>query len=126
MRYSKRHRIISTASSPSASVRWATAVIRREYDAVGRLARLRHGDAAVTEYAYDVHSWPVSQYTTYGTAANTSSIGYTLEYAPCFNGNVARRVWSEGAYSYQYDDMGRLSGAMFSPGEGGSADFSGD
>ena len=60
-------------ASPAASSRWATAVIRRECDAIGRLTRLSHGDAAVTEYGYDVHSWPVSQQTTYGTGTNTSA-----------------------------------------------------
>ena len=104
-------------ANPAASVRWATAVVRREYDAVGRLARLRHGDAAVTEYGYDVHSWPVSQYTTYGTAANASSAGYTLEYAPCYNGNIARRTWDEGGYTYTYDALNRLTSAVFTPAE---------
>ena len=106
------------AASPAASARWATAVIRREYDAIGRLARLRHGDAATTEYTYDVHSWPVSQQTTYGTAANLSSIGYTLEYAPCYNGNIAKRTWDEGSYAYTYDALNRLSSAVFTPAEG--------
>ena len=105
-------------ASPAASSRWATAVIRREYDAIGRLARLRHGDAAVTEYSYDVHSWPVLQQTTYGTAANTSSIGYTLEYAPCYNGNIAKRTWAEGDYTYSYDALNRLESAVFTPAEG--------
>ncbi len=105
-------------ASPAASARWATAVIRREYDAIGRLARLRHGDAATTEYTYDVHSWPVSQQTTYGTAANLSSIGYTLEYAPCYNGNIAKRTWDEGSYAYTYDALNRLSSAVFTPAEG--------
>ena len=118
MRYSKRHRIISTTSSPAASVRWAMAVVRREYDAIGRLACLRHGEAAVTEYAYDVHSWPVSQYTTYGTAANASSLGYTLEYAPCYNGNISKRTWAEGGYTYTYDALNRLASAVFTPAEG--------
>ena len=89
-----------------------------EYDAIGRLARLRHGDAATTEYTYDVHSWPVSQQTTYGTAANLSSIGYTLEYAPCYNGNIAKRTWDEGSYAYTYDALNRLSSAVFTPAEG--------
>ena len=106
------------AASPAASARWATAVVRREYDAIGRLARLRHGDAAVTEYSYDVHSWPVLQQTTYGTAANTSSIGYTLEYAPCYNGNIAKRTWDEGSYAYTYDALNRLESAVFTPAEG--------
>ena len=105
-------------ASPAASSRWATAVIRREYDAIGRLARLRHGDAAVTEYTYDVHSWPVSQQTTYGAAANTSSIGYTLEYAPCYNGNISKRTWAEGGYAYTYDALNRLESAVFTPAEG--------
>ena len=105
-------------ASPAASSLWATAVIRREYDAIGRLARLRHGDAATTEYSYDVHSWPVSQQTTYGAAANTSSIGYTLEYAPCYNGNIARRTWNEGGYAYTYDALNRLESAVFTPAEG--------
>ena len=106
------------AASPAASSLWATAVIRREYDAIGRLARLRHGDAAVTEYSYDVHSWPVSQQTTYGAAANTSSIGYTLEYAPCYNGNISKRTWDEGDYAYSYDALNRLESAVFTPAEG--------
>ncbi len=106
------------AASPAASSRWATAVIRREYDAIGRLARLRHGDAATTEYSYDVHSWPVSQQTTYGTAANSSSIGYTLEYAPCYNGNISKRTWDEGDYAYSYDALNRLESAVFTPAEG--------
>ena len=105
-------------ASPAASSRWATAVIRREYDAIGRLARLRHGDTAVTEYSYDVHSWPVSQQTTYGTAANSSSIGYTLEYAPCYNGNISKRTWDEGDYAYSYDALNRLESAVFTPAEG--------
>ena len=104
-------------ASPAASARWATAVVRREYDAIGRLARLRHGDAAATEYTYDVHSWPVSQQTTYGTAANTSSIGYTLEYAPCYNGNISKRTWDEGDYAYSYDALNRLESAVFTPAE---------
>ena len=109
---------------PAASPRWATAVIRREYDAIGRLARLRHGDAAVTEYSYDVHSWPVSLQTTYGTGTSSSatvqssSIGYTLEYAPCYNGNISKRTWSEGSYTYTYDAFNRLSSAVFTPAEG--------
>ena len=92
--------------------------------AIGRLARLSHGDAAVTEYAYDVHSWPVSQQTTYGTATNTSAtarqtaLGYTLEYAPCFNGNISKRVWDEGSYTYTYDALNRLTSAVFTPAEG--------
>ena len=106
------------AASPAASSRWATAVIRREYDAIGRLARLRHGDAATTEYTYDVHSWPVSQQTAYGTAANTSAIGYTLEYAPCYNGNISKRTWAEGDYTYSYDALNRLESAVFTPAEG--------
>ncbi len=105
-------------ASPAASARWATAVVRREYDAIGRLARLRHGDAAVAEYAYDVHSWPVSQQTTYGTGTDASSIGYTLEYAPCYNGNIARRTWDEGDYTYTYDALNRLTSAVFTPAEG--------
>ena len=105
-------------ASPAASSRWATAVIRREYDAIGRLARLRHGLAATTEYTYDVHSWPVSQQTTYGAATNTSSIGYTLEYAPCYNGNIAKRTWAEGDYAYTYDALNRLESAVFTPAEG--------
>ena len=105
-------------ASPAASARWATAVVRREYDAIGRLARLRHGYAAATEYTYDVHSWPVSQQTTYGTAANTSSLGYTLEYAPCYNGNIAKRTWAEGDYAYSYDALNRLTSAVFTPAEG--------
>ena len=105
-------------ASPAASSLWATAVIRREYDAIGRLARLRHGDAATTEYTYDVHSWPVSQQTTYGAAANTSSIGYTLEYAPCYNGNISKRTWDEGDYAYSYDALNRLESAVFTPAEG--------
>ena len=36
------------AASSAALTRWATAVVRREYDAIGRLARLRHGDVAVS------------------------------------------------------------------------------
>ena len=36
------------AASSAALTRWATAVVRREYDAVGRLARLRHCDVAVS------------------------------------------------------------------------------
>ena len=106
------------AASPAASSRWATAVIRREYDAIGRLARLRHGDAATTEYSYDVHSWPVSQQTTYGTGTNSSSIGYTLEYAPCYNGNISKRTWAEGGYAYTYDALNRLESAVFTPAEG--------
>ena len=106
------------AASPAASSRWATAVIRREYDAIGRLARLRHGDAATTEYSYDVHSWPVSQQTTYGTGTNSSSIGYTLEYAPCYNGNISKRTWDEGSYAYTYDALNRLESAVFTPAEG--------
>ena len=105
-------------ASPAASSRWATAVIRREYDAIGRLARLRHGDAAVTEYSYDVHSWPVSQQTTYGMGSNSSSIGYTLEYAPCYNGNISKRTWAEGGYAYTYDALNRLESAVFTPAEG--------
>ncbi len=111
-------------ASPAASARWATAVVRREYDAIGRLARLRHGDAATTEYSYDVHSWPVSQYTTFGTAASPSataqstSIGYTLEYAPCYNGNISKRTWDEGDYAYSYDTLNRLAAAVFTPAEG--------
>ena len=105
-------------ASPAASSRWATAVIRREYDAIGRLARLSHGDAAVTEYAYDVHSWPVSQQTTYGMGTDASSLGYTLEYAPCYNGNIARRTWDEGGYTYTYDALNRLASAVFTPAEG--------
>ena len=105
-------------ASPAASARWATAVVRREYDAIGRLARLRHGDAAATEYSYDVHSWPVSQQTTYGAAANTSFIGYTLEYAPCYNGNISKRTWDEGSYAYTYDALNRLTSAVFTPAEG--------
>ena len=105
-------------ASPAASSRWATAVIRREYDAIGRLARLRHGDAAVTEYSYDVHSWPVSQQTTYGMGSNSSSIGYTLEYAPCYNGNISKRTWDEGGYAYTYDALNRLESAVFTPAEG--------
>ena len=105
-------------ASPAASSRWATAVIRREYDAIGRLARLRHGDAATTEYSYDVHSWPVSQQTTYGTGTNSSSIGYTLEYAPCYNGNISKRTWAEGGYAYTYDALNRLESAVFTPAEG--------
>ena len=105
-------------ASPAASSRWATAVIRREYDAIGRLARLRHGLAATTEYTYDVHSWPVSQQTAYGTAANTSAIGYTLEYAPCYNGNISKRTWAEGSYTYAYDALNRLESAVFTPVEG--------
>jgi len=105
-------------ASPAASSRWATAVIRREYDAIGRLARLSHGDAAVTEYAYDVHSWPVSQQTTYGMGTDASSLGYTLEYAPCYNGNIARRTWDEGSYAYTYDALNRLASAVFTPAEG--------
>jgi len=111
-------------ASPAASPRWATAVIRREYDAIGRLTRLRHSDAAATEYSYDVHSWPVSQHTTYGSAANTSAtarqtaLGYTLEYAPCYNGNIARRTWDEGGYTYTYDALNRLASAVFTPAEG--------
>ena len=105
-------------ASPAASSRWATAVIRREYDAIGRLARLRHGDTAVTEYSYDVHSWPVSQQTTYGTGTNSSSIGYTLEYAPCYNGNISKRTWDEGDYAYSYDALNRLESAVFTPAEG--------
>ena len=89
-----------------------------EYDAIGRLARLRHGLAATTEYTYDVHSWPVSQQTTYGTAANSSSIGYTLEYAPCYNGNISKRTWAEGSYAYTYDALNRLESAVFTPAEG--------
>ena len=106
------------AASPTASARWATAVVRREYDAIGRLARLRHGDAATTEYTYDVHSWPVSQQTTYGAATNTSAIGYTLEYAPCYNGNISKRTWAEGSYTYAYDALNRLTSAVFTPAEG--------
>ena len=106
------------AASPAASARWATAVVRREYDAIGRLARLRHGDAATTEYTYDAHSWPMSQQTAYGTAANTSSIGYTLEYAPCYNGNISKRTWAEGDYAYTYDALNRLESAVFTPAEG--------
>ena len=106
------------AVSPAASSRWATAVIRREYDAIGRLARLRHGDAAVTEYSYDVHSWPVSQQTTYGMGSNSSSIGYTLEYAPCYNGNISKRTWDEGDYAYSYDALNRLESAVFTLAEG--------
>ena len=112
------------AASSAALTRWAMAVIRREYGAIGRLARLSHGDAAVTEYAYDVHSWPVSQQTTYGTATNTSAtarqtaLGYTLEYASCFNGNISKRVWDEGSYTYTYDALNRLTSAVFTPAEG--------
>ena len=112
------------AASPAASSRWATAVIRREYDAIGRLARLRHGDAAVTEYSYDVHSWPVSQQTTYGMGSNSSAtaqqttLGYTLEYAPCYNGNISKRTWNEGGYAYTYDALNRLESAVFTPAEG--------
>ena len=109
---------VTDAASPAASSRWATAVIRREYDAIGRLARLRHGDAATTEYSYDVHSWPVSQQTTYGTGTNSSSIGYTLEYAPCYNGNISKRTWAEGGYAYTYDALNRLESAVFTPAEG--------
>ncbi len=111
-------------ASPAASSRWATAVIRREYDAIGRLARLRHGDAAVTEYSYDVHSWPVSQQTTYGMGSNSSAtaqqttLGYTLEYAPCYNGNISKRTWNEGGYAYTYDALNRLESAVFTPAEG--------
>ena len=105
-------------ASPAASSLWATAVIRREYDAIGRLARLRHGDAATTEYSYDVHSWPVSQQTTYGMGSNSSSIGYTLEYAPCYNGNISKRTWDEGDYAYSYDALNRLESAVFTPAEG--------
>ena len=112
------------AASPAASSLWATAVIRREYDAIGRLARLRHGDAAVTEYSYDVHSWPVSQQTTYGMGSNSSAtaqqttLGYTLEYAPCYNGNISKRTWAEGDYAYSYDALNRLESAVFTPAEG--------
>ena len=105
-------------ASPAASSLWATAVIRREYDAIGRLARLRHGDAATTEYSYDVHSWPVSQQTAYGMGSNSSSIGYTLEYAPCYNGNISKRTWDEGDYAYSYDALNRLESAVFTPAEG--------
>ena len=111
-------------ASPAASARWATAVIRREYDAIGRLARHRHGDAAATEYTYDVHSWPVSQQTTYGAATNASAtaqqttLGYTLEYAPCYNGNISKHVWDEGSYTYTYDALNRLASAVFTPAEG--------
>ncbi len=87
---------------------------------VATFAEMHHD--YVTSYGYDVHGWLVSQNTALSSGC---AVGYSLEYAPCFNGNVARRVWGEGAYSYQYDDMNRLSGALFSPGEGSSADFSG-
>ncbi len=60
----------------------------------------------------------MSQYTTYGTGANPSSVGYTLEYAPCFNGNIARRTWAEGGYAYTYDAFNRLESAVFTPAEG--------
>ena len=107
-----------SAISPSS---WAEASLTREYDAIGRLARVNHGSgAAVTSYGYDVHGWIVSQST---AMSSGKTVSYALEYAPCFNGNVARRVWAEGAYSYQYDNMNRLSDALFSPGEGSSADF---
>ena len=107
-----------SAISPSS---WAEASLTREYDAIGRLARFNHGSgAAVTSYGYDVHGWIVSQST---AMSSGKTVSYALEYAPCFNGNVARRVWAEGAYSYQYDNMNRLSDALFSPGEGSSADF---
>jgi len=87
-----------SAISPSS---WAEASLTREYDAIGRLARVNHGSgAAVTSYGYDVHGWIVSQST---AMSSGKTVSYALEYAPCFNGNVARRVWAEGAYSYQYD-----------------------
>ncbi len=46
------------------------------------------------------------------------SIGYTLEYAPCYNGNIAKRTWDEGDYTYTYDALNRLSSAVFTPAEG--------
>ena len=49
MRYSKQHRIIRI----TASSRWATAVIRREYDAIGRLARLSNITAITEALPFD-------------------------------------------------------------------------
>lgn len=116
--------IVSLASLPDSVIlpsMWAEASLSREYDAIGRLARVNHGSgAAVTSYGYDVHGWLVSQNT---ALPSGKTIGYALEYAPCFNGNIARRAWSEGAYRYQYDNMNRLSDALFTPVEGSSADF---
>jgi len=79
-------------------------VVRRfEYDAAGRVARIRHGNAGASVYRYDAQGWLVE--------ARTSTVSTVHTYHP--DGRMAAiRQSHEGVaieLGLEYDDAGRLA-----------------
>ncbi len=92
-------------------------IVLYEYDAVGRLQRKTLGNGVYTTYAYDAAGQLLNLVNYKSDATILSRFDYTYD----SRGRRTSMGTQDGTWTYEYDDIGQLTHAVFAPAAGSPA-----
>jgi len=100
-----------------------TTLAKNQYDELGRLKTVYRGGASnlPTTYSYNVRSWVTginALQTVGGTPLFSQTLTYNTGSKPMYNGNISAIGWTNpgatsGNYTFAYDDLSRLTAAVY-------------